>query len=153
VALVDTPSDHPNGVDDTFRLSKESFTDTQAVVAALRQRFLNSKLALVATSAGNMSMGNALDRDPTLADAFVLMSPVTVPRKGSSSLAFGSAKSAKYRVLIVSNVDDGCVSPPAFSGKRFAKQNEFEYVEVESSEGAGDRDSQCSAHSPHGLLA
>lgn len=155
VALVDTPSDHPNGVDDTFRLSKESFTDTQAVVAALRQRFPNSKIALVSTSAGTMSVGNALDRDPTLADAFVLTSPVTVPHKGSPSLAsldFGSVKTAKYRLLTVSNADDGCVSSPAFSGKRFAKRNDFDYVEVESSEGAGDRGEQCGAHSPHGFL-
>jgi hypothetical protein len=155
VVLVDTPSDHPNGVDDTFRLSKESFTDTQAIVATLRQRFPNSKLALVATSAGTMSVGNALDRDPTLADAFVLTSPVTVPHKGSPSLTsldFDSVKSAKYRVLTVSNADDGCVSSPAFFGKRFAKRNDFDYVAVESSEGAGDRGEQCGAHSPHGFL-
>lgn len=87
VALVDTPSDHPNGVDDTFRLSKELFTHEQAVVASLRQRFPNSKIALVSTSAGTMSIDNALDRDPMLADAFGLTSPVTIPHKGSPSLA------------------------------------------------------------------
>ncbi|PQV52188.1 hypothetical protein [Paraburkholderia sp. BL21I4N1] len=155
VALVDTPSDHPNGIDDSFRLSKESFTDTQAVVTALRQRFPNSKIALVSTSAGTMSVGNALDRDRTLADAFVLTSPVTVPHKGSPSLAsldFESVKSENHRVLIVSNADDGCVSSPAFSGKRFAKRSDFDYVEVESSEGAGERGEQCGAHSPHGYL-
>ncbi|CAE6837288.1 hypothetical protein [Paraburkholderia aspalathi] len=110
VALVDTTSDKPEGVDDSFRFSKQSFTDTKAVVAALRQRFPGSKIALVSTNAGTISVGNALERDPTLADAFVLTSPVTVSHRGSPSLADLDMDGAKYRVLVVSNRHDSCPS-------------------------------------------
>lgn len=152
VALVDTPSDKPERIDDSFRLSKESFMDTKAVVAVLRQRFPNSKIALVSTSSGTVSVGNALERDPTLADAFVLTSPVTVPHRGSPSLADLDVDGTRYRVLVVSNQHDGCVSSPSYAGKRLAERNHFDFVSVDSTEGGGDKATECGAHSPHGFL-
>jgi hypothetical protein len=152
VALVDTPSDKTEGVDDSFRLSKESFTDTKAVVAELRQRFPNAKIALVSTSAGTVSVGNALARDPTLADAFVLTSPVTIPHRGSPSLTDLKVDGTRFRVLVVSNEHDACVSSPAYAGKRLAERNHFDFVSVDSTEGGGDKSADCGAHSPHGFL-
>src|SRR5471032_1597986 len=52
--LVDTPSDYANGIDDGFRLGKDSFSDTEAVVKALRQRFPLSKVA------GRYEQGNCV---------------------------------------------------------------------------------------------
>ncbi|QBQ96920.1 hypothetical protein [Paraburkholderia pallida] len=152
VVLVDTPSDHTEGVDDLFRRSKESFADTQAVMATLRQRFPNSKIALVGTSAGTVSVGNALDRDPTLADAFVLTSPVTVSHKGSAAIGDLDVDGTKYRVLVVSNEHDACVSSPAYAGKRLAEHNHFDFVSVDSTDGSGDTSEKCGGHSPHGFL-
>lgn len=152
VALVDTPSDHAQGVDGLFRLDKESFKDTQAIVATLRQRFPNAKIALVSTSAGTLSVGNALQRDPSLADAFVLTSPVTVSRRGGGSLANLDVDGTTHRVLVVSNEHDACVSSPAFAGKRLAGHNHFDFVSVDSTEGGGDRETDCGGHSPHGFL-
>lgn len=152
MVLVDTPSDHAEGVDDLFRRSKASFTDTQAVMATLRQRFPNSKVALVGTSAGTASGNNALDRDPTMADAFVLTSPVTVSHKGSATIADLDVDGTKHRVLVVSNEHDECVSSPAYAGKRLAEHNHFDFVSVDSLDGGGDASQKCGGHSPHGFL-
>jgi hypothetical protein len=153
VVLVDTPSDHAQGVDDLFRLGKESFGDTKAIVAEVRSRFPDAKIALVGTSAGTVSVGNALERDPAIADAFVLTSPVTVSRRNSPGLAgFLDVDGAKHRVLVVSNKNDRCAGSPAYAGKRLASSNHYDFVEVESTEGDSDDAQQCAAHSPHGFL-
>ncbi|MGH8781323.1 hypothetical protein [Paraburkholderia sp.] len=152
VALVDTPSDNAQGVDGLFRLGKESFKDTQVVVATLRQRFPNAKIALVSTSAGTLSVGNALQRDPALADAFVLTSPVTFSRRGGGTLANLDVDGTTHRVLVVSNEHDACVSSPAYAGKRLAEHNHFDFVSVDSTEGGGDKSTGCGGHSPHGFL-
>lgn len=152
VALVDTPSDHAQGADGLFRLSKESFEDTQVIVATLRQRFPNAKIALVSTSAGTLSAGNALQRDPSLADAFVLTSPVTVSRRGGGSLADLDVDGTTHRVLVVSNEHDACVSSPAYGGKRLAEHNHYDFVSVDSTEGGGSKEADCGGHAPHGFL-
>jgi hypothetical protein len=153
VVLVDTPSDHNGGVDELFRRSKDSFADTQAVVAKVRERFPNAKIALVGTSAGTISVGNALQRDPALADAFVLTSPVTVVRGGgNTSIADLDVDGTKYRVLVVSNEHDACLVSPAYGGKRLAEHNHFDFVSVDSTAGGGDQVADCGGHSPHGFL-
>jgi alpha-beta hydrolase superfamily lysophospholipase len=106
VVLADAPSDHAPGVDDLFRHGKESFADTQAIVAKVRERFPTSKIALVGTSAGTVSVGNALERDPNIADAFVLTSPVTVSRKG------GGATISDELAAATPAVEEVCRSPP-----------------------------------------
>ncbi|RKP58621.1 hypothetical protein D7S86_01370 [Pararobbsia silviterrae] len=150
--LVDTPSDYADGVDDTFRRSSASFADTQVVIATLRKRFPSSKIAIVGTSAGTVSVGNALDRDPTLADAFVLTSPVTIARKIGPTIADLDVDGTKYRVLVVSNAGDRCVASPAYAAKQLAERNHFDFISVESSEGGGSKTEECGGHSPHGFL-
>jgi hypothetical protein len=152
VVLVDTPSDHTQGVDDLFRRSKESFADTQAIVAMVRERFPTSKIALVGTSAGTLSVGNALERNPDIADAFVLTSPVTVARKGGATISDLDVDGATHRVLVVSNRSDQCLSSPSFAGKRLAGSNHYAYVEVDSTQGEGDASARCGGRSPHGFL-
>jgi len=152
VVLVDTPSDHSGGIDELFRRGKDSFADTQAIVAKVRERFPNAKIALVGTSAGTVSVGNALQRDPALVDAFVLSSPVTVVRRGGASIADLDVDGSKYRVLVVSNEHDACLASPAYAGKRLAEHNHFDFVSVDSTAGGGDRAADCGGHSPHGFL-
>jgi pimeloyl-ACP methyl ester carboxylesterase len=106
VVLADAPSDHAPGVDDLFRHGKESFADTQAIVAKVRERFPTSKIALVGTSAGTVSVGNALERDPNIADAFVLTSPVTVSRTG------GGATISDELAAATPAVEEVCRLPP-----------------------------------------
>jgi hypothetical protein len=152
VVLVDTPSDHPEGVDDDFRHGKESFIDTQTLLAKVRERFPNAKIALVATSSGTVSVGNALERDPKIADAFVLTSPVTVSRKGSATIADLDVDGAQSRVLVVSNAGDRCPASPADNAKRLADNRHYDFIEVNSSDGDNHPAGRCGAYSPHGFL-
>ena len=150
VVLVDTPSDHAQGVDDLFRRSKQSFIDTQAVTAKLRERFPTAKIALVGTSAGTVSVGNALERDPGIAAAFVLTSPVTVAHRGGATISGLDVDGTQHRVLVVSNLHDQCVASPAYAGKRLAEGNHYAFIEVDSTE--GEASSKCGGRSPHGFL-
>ncbi len=152
VVLVDTPSDHPEGVDDDFRHGKESFADTRTLVAKVRERFPEAKIALVGTSAGTVSVGNALERDPKIADAFVLTSPVTVSRKGDATIADLDVDGTQSRVLVVSNAGDQCPSSPADIAKRLANNRHYDFIEVNSSEGDRYGAGRCGGHSPHGFL-
>jgi len=104
-------------------------------VATLRQRFPTSKIALVGTSSGTVSVGNALQRDPALAEAFVLTSPVTVSHRGGGTLASLDVDGTKYRALVVSNQHDECVSSPAYASKHLAEHNHFDFVQVDSTDG------------------
>jgi hypothetical protein len=120
----------------------------------VRERFPGAKIALVGTSAGTMSVGNALQRDPGLVDAFVLTSPVTVARGagGSGAISDVDVDGTKYRVLVVSNEHDACLVSPAYAGKRLAEHNHFDFISVDSTAGGGDRVADCGGHSPHGYL-
>jgi pimeloyl-ACP methyl ester carboxylesterase len=150
--LVDTPSDNADGVDDSFRLGKDSFTDTATIVRALRQRFPSSKIALVGTSRGTVSVGNAIERDPGVADAFVLTSPVSIARRRNAGLSGMHVDGTKYRVLVVSNQHDACPASPLYGGKRLAERNHFDFIAVDSTEGGGSAQADCGGHSPHGFL-
>jgi len=149
--LFDTPSDHANGVDDVFRLGADALKDVEAAVAALRQRFPSARIALIGTSRGTVSVGNALERDPGVADAFVLTSPVSIARNGQAGVSGLLADGTKARVLVVSNRDDAC--PPALfsAATRLAQRNHFDLVAVESTTGGG-RGKNCTGKSPHGFL-
>lgn len=152
VVLVDTPSDHTEGVDDDFRYGKDSFVDTQAIAAKVRERFPEAKMAFVGTSAGTVSVGNAMKRDAKIADAFVLTSPVTVSRKGEATIADLDTDGTQNRVLVVANVGDQCPSSPPDVAKRLAQNRHYAYVEVNSNEGDSNGAGRCGGHSPHGFL-
>lgn len=151
MALVDTPSDKVQGIADLFRLSRESFTDTQAVVATFRQRFLGSKIVLVGTNPGTVPVGNAQQRDPRLAAAFVLTSPVTVSHRGDETLVSLDVDGTKYRVLVASNQRDGCVSSPAYAGRHLPERNHFDFAQVDPADDSGNRQTECGGNSPHGF--
>lgn len=150
--LFDTPSDYVNGVDDSVRLGQGALQDVEAAVAELRKRFPSSRIALVGTSRGTVSVGNALQRNPGVADAFVLTSPVSIARNGQAGISGLNLDGTKSHVLVVSNRHDGC--PVAlFSGATdVAGRNHFELIAVDSTSGGGDRRSDCGGRSPHGFL-
>lgn len=146
--LIDTPSDHADGVDDAFRLGEGALRDIEAAVRALHERFPTSRIALIGTSRGTVSVGNVLARNPGLADAFVLTSPVSIARSGQAGLSGLNVDGTRARALVVSNRRDAC--PPAlFSGAAgLAGRNNFDLIAVESAAGGGRN---CSGRSPHGF--
>ena len=150
--LYDAPSDYADGVSDPFRLSKDSIADLKAVIGELHKRFPSSKIALVGTSRGTVSVGNAIERDPGVADAFVLTSPVTVARGHTIGISGMHVDGTKARVLVVSNQHDACPVSPLYGGKRLAERNHFDFIAVDSAEGGGSVQADCGGHSPHGFL-
>jgi predicted esterase len=149
--LIDTPSDYPDGVDDTFRLGQDALRDVEAAVAALRQRFPSARIALVGTSRGTVSVGNVVEHHPDLANAFVLTSPVSIARNGNPGLSGLNADGTRSHVLVVSNRNDAC--PPAlFDGAaELAAKNRFDLIAVESTAGGGNRRADCTGRAPHGF--
>jgi hypothetical protein len=111
-AIFDAPSDQSSGMNDAFRLGEVHAQDIHVVIAALRQRFPAAKIALVGTSRGTVSVGNALEREPHDADAYVLTSPVTIASRGQAGLSGMHWDVGTSPVLVVSNENDACrVSP------------------------------------------
>ncbi|WP_118179736.1 hypothetical protein [Paraburkholderia phosphatilytica] len=151
-AIFDAPSDNASGMNDVFRLSADGAQDIAVVVAELRKRYPNAKVALIGTSRGTISVGNVLKRNPALADAYVLTSPVTNAGGGQAGLSGLSWEGNKARVLMLSNEHDGCFVSPFSGAKRVANSNGFDFVAVSSSEGGGSRKAECGANSPHGYL-
>jgi hypothetical protein len=150
--VFDAPSDQADGMDDAFRLSGAASQDVAAVVAELRKRYPTSKVALVGTSRGTITVGNVLSRNPDLADAFVLTSPVSIAVRGKPGLSGIAWPRNKARVLVLSNEHDGCVASPFWAAKRMAADNHFDFIEVSSTAGGGDKHAECGAQSPHGYL-
>ena len=151
-AIFDAPSDNAGGMPDVFRLGADTVTDVGGAVSELRKRYPGAKVALLGTSRGTITVGNALKRQPGLADAFVLTSPVTQANHGQAGLSGLSWKGNKARVLVLSNEHDGCQVSPPDAAKRMAEENGFDFITVSSSMGDGDRKSDCKSQSPHGFL-
>ena len=149
-AMFDAPSDHAaTGMGDPFRLSRNAVQDIAAAVAAARQRYPGAKVALLSTSRGTITVGNVLKRDPALADAYILTSPVTQAHRTQLGLSGMSWPGNKARVLVVANEQDGCFVSPFGAAKTMAAANGFDFIAASSSAATGD---QCGPKSPHGYL-
>ncbi|WP_419689945.1 alpha/beta hydrolase family protein [Burkholderia theae] len=150
--VFDAPSDQADGMDDEFRLSAAASQDVAAVVVELKKRYPSSRIALVGTSRGTITVGNVLLRNPDLADAFVLTSPVSIAVHGKPGLSGVTWHQSMARVLVLSNEHDVCVASPFWAAKRMATDNHFDFVAVSSTSGGGDKHSECGGQAPHGYL-
>lgn len=148
-AMFDTPSDQDAGMDDAFRLGPQAAQDIAAAVAAARQRYPGAKVALLSTSRGTVTVGNVLKRNPALADAYILTSPVTQANRSHPGLSAMTWPGNKARVLVVSNEQDGCPVSPFGAAKSMAAANGFDFIAASSSAATGG---QCGPRSPHGYL-
>ncbi|PTB21623.1 hypothetical protein C9I57_08320 [Trinickia symbiotica] len=151
--LTDAPSDmQRDGMNDYWRRSKDTLVDQRAIIAQVRQRFPNSRIALVSTSRGTVTVGNVLEHAPELADEYVLTSPESVAIKHPGISDLDVPEQYRREVLIVSNKNDVCPVANYAGGKRLASRNNVAFITEESDEGGGDKQSDCGGHSPHGFL-
>ncbi|MEN2473738.1 hypothetical protein [Burkholderia sp. GS2Y] len=150
--VFDAPSDQAKGMDDEFRLSGAASQDVVAVVTELKKRYPAAKVALVGTSRGTITVGNVLLRNPDLADAFVLTSPVSIAVHGKPGLSDVAWPQNKARVLVLSNEHDVCAASPFWAAKRMAADNNFDFVAVSSTMGGGNKHAECGGQAPHGYL-
>ncbi|NVH73314.1 lysophospholipase [Paraburkholderia sp. JPY432] len=151
-AIFDAPSDYADGMDDNFRLSEDAHKDVAAVIAELHRRYPKAKVALIGTSRGTITVGNALRRNPRLADAFVLTSPATVAVRGKPGLSGIHWTASSARVLVASNEHDVCVASPFWAAKSLATDNGFDFIAESSTQGGGDKHAECGGQAPHGFL-
>jgi hypothetical protein len=147
-AVVDAPSDQPQGMDDPFRLGAEHAEDVAKVVADLKTRFPGLPVFLVGTSRGTLSAASAGRRAGKAVDGVVLTATLflaTQKRPGLSGFDFSSIPSP---LLFVHHVDDGCPYTPHSSARRLSER----YPLVSVSGGPPSQSQPCEAQSPHGFL-
>lgn len=153
VVLVDAPSDRQySGMDDYYRRGKDALADQKFIIEQVRKRFPRSKIALISTSRGTVTVGNVIQHAPELADLYVLTSPESVAtrRPGIADLDVPPARQGS--ALVVSNRHDACEVSIYVGGERLAARNHLAFITEDSRQGGGDRRTDCGGHSPHGFL-
>lgn len=147
-AVMDAPSDQPNGMEDEFRLGAAHTEDIGKVVTDLKSRFPGLPVFLVGTSRGTISAAAAGSRLDKAIEGVVLTASIflaTRRQPGLSGFNFGSIPSP---LLFVHHVNDGCAYTPYSSAKQLADR----YPLVTVSGGLPPRSKPCDAMSEHGFL-
>jgi pimeloyl-ACP methyl ester carboxylesterase len=152
-AVIDTPSDQPNGMTDEFRLGPRHANDVAAVVADLKTRFPGVPVFLVGTSRGSVSaasvgarIGDAIAGVALTSSMFRATNPrSSEPGPGLSRFDFASLK---VPVLLVHHRDDTCASTPYLDAHHLSKR--FPLVSVKG--GLPRQSDPCQAMSAHGYL-
>lgn len=159
VAVVDTPSDRPNGMNAIFRMGPQHAGDISAVAAYLKGQ-ADVPVWLVGTSMGTFSAaGGAIGASNI--DGLVLTSTITRSQphwriRNSHPDGVASMPLAKVSVpaLVVSHRQDGCeVTPAADAPKlRRALANARKVETVLLDGGDPPQSVPCEAKSQHGFL-
>jgi pimeloyl-ACP methyl ester carboxylesterase len=173
VAVVDSPSDHPKGMDPPFRISRNHAIDIGAVAEYLKSQ-ASVPVWLVGTSAGTWSAARAAigaGRDGIATDSIdglVLTSTAThTPADSAVGKAFPEyAKNFPQGVLsmglpqirvptlIMSHTDDSCeAAPPTDAPALAMRLRRASKVEITLLTG-GDppKSDECNAYAPHGYF-
>jgi predicted esterase len=148
VAIADTPSDHPGGVDRGFRASEVQAIDTAAVVAFLRAR-APVPVWLIGTSNGTISAANAGVRlGPSRIAGVVLTSSVWIGGMQATNFQM-----LRVPTLIVHNRNDGCpLSPFDQAAPSLASMHDAPVKELIAVSSSASLSGACDAMSPHGYL-
>jgi hypothetical protein len=158
VAVVDAPSDRPNGMNAIFRMSQNHAGDIAAVAARLRKEAA-APVWLVGTSMGTFSAaaGAIADRYGGL----VLSSTVTrskpdwaIARSHKDGVASMGLPRVTVPALIVHHKSDACdLTPPADVDKLRARLSGSRRLEVAMiAGGLPPQSGPCEALSPHGFF-
>jgi pimeloyl-ACP methyl ester carboxylesterase len=157
VAVMDAPSDHHDGMNPNFRMSREHAEDINAVVKYLRGR-ANVPVWLVGTSMGTFSAANGAiaGRD---VDGLVLISTITRPNpEWKIATGHGVASmhlaSIKVPTLILSHRDDRCDLTPAVDTSELKDRlTAAKLAQVELLVGGFPANSDpCGPMAPHGFF-
>lgn len=147
-AVVDTPSDQPQGMEDYFRLGDKHAADVAAVVAELKKRYANAPVFLVGTSRGTVSAAAAGHALADRVAGVVLTSTLFIAARSGSGLSGFDFTAIKAPVLFVHNIDDGCRFTPYGSARSLGGR--FPLITVHG--GDAPRSDSCEAFSYHGYL-
>jgi pimeloyl-ACP methyl ester carboxylesterase len=159
VAVIDAPSDKPDGMNGIFRMSGQHAGDISVVAAYLKKQ-ADLPVWLVGTSMGTFSAAGGAVAGKGV-DGLVLTSTITRAKpdwkiRGSHPDGVASMPLAKVTVpaLIVSHRKDGCDITPAADAPKLSKalksSRKVETVLLDG--GAPPRSEPCEAMSQHGFL-
>lgn len=149
-AVLDAPSDQPNGMEGEFRLGADHAADVAKVVADLKSRYPGLPVFLVGTSRGTVSAASVGARLGKNVDGVVLTATVFLParrpgRPGLSGFDFASIASP---LLLVHQVDDECATTPYSDARALFER----YPLISVSGGLPPQSAPCQAMSSHGFL-
>ncbi len=148
-AVIDSPSDQPQGMDDWFRLGDRHAADIRRVAEDLARRFPGIPVFLVGTSRGTVSAAAAGRAVGETGAGVVLTSTLFVgggrPGPGLSSFDFTSIRAP---VLFAHHADDECRYTPYRDAKTLAAK--FALITVQGGDPA--RSGPCEPFSAHGFL-
>jgi len=148
-AVMDSPSDQPQGMDDGFRLGDRHTADIRRVAEDLTRRFPGTPVFLVGTSRGTVSAaaaGRALGE--TVAGVVLTSTLFVGGGRSGPGLSGFDFKAIRAPVLFVHHVDDGCRYTPY----RDAKNLSARYPLITVRGGDPPRSDPCQAFSAHGYL-
>ncbi len=147
-AVVDAPSDQPQGMDDQFRLGGAHAGDIGKVIADLRTRFPSLPLFLVGTSRGTISAASIGRHAGKGVDGVVLTATLFLATKKQPGLSGFDFATISSPLLFVHHLDDGCAYTPHASTRRLAER----YPVISVSGGSPAQSQPCEALSAHGFL-
>lgn len=159
VAVMDAPSDQPDGMTGIFRMSGAHAGDISAVAGHLKKQ-ANVPVWLVGTSMGTFSAaGGAIGGENI--DGLVLTSTITrakpnwsIAQSHRDGVASMPLQKVAVPTLIVSHTKDGCdITPAADAPKLRSRLTGAKLVEVALlSGGSAPKGNPCEAMSQHGFV-
>ncbi|HEY3116356.1 MAG TPA: alpha/beta hydrolase [Chloroflexota bacterium] len=158
-ALLDVPSDRPNGFSQQFRGSAPHMEDAAAAIEQLTARWPDAPLFVVGGSAGTISATNvALTVNNPMIRALILTSTVgyvAAPNSTEFSVADLPIEQLSLPVLMVHHRDDGCVFAP-FDGatrvrSRMTSSPKTDFIAVSGGGGRVASADPCAGTAPHTL--
>jgi predicted alpha/beta-hydrolase family hydrolase len=153
VAVVDTPSDHPSGLDG-FRTSAAHAEDIRALIAALKQE-APVPVWLIGTSMGTVSAANGAARlSADGPDGLVLTSTVTrAGRERPESVGDVRLGDVRVPTLIVHHKNDACRSTPYADTPALLRDFKVSRKELLAFDGGDPPQSgPCDARAAHGYF-
>ncbi len=148
-AVMDSPSDRPQGMDDWFRLGDKHAADIRRVTEDLTRRFPGTPVFLVGTSRGTVSAaatGRALGE--TVAGVVLTSTLFIGGGRAGPGLSGFDFKTIRAPLLFVHHADDECRFTPYGDAKNLAAQ--FPLITVHGGDPA--RSGPCEPFSAHGYL-
>ena len=157
VAVIDTPSDLAQGMDDAFRMGKSHAEDVAKVLQALEAR-APAPIYLAGTSRGTLSAASvaASIKDPRV-KGLVLTSSMGDSGRGrnrSATVFDIDLKRIRIPVLVVHHEEDRCIATPfgAATALPAALSGSAKVDFVEVTGGDPPRSEPCEALAAHGYL-
>jgi dienelactone hydrolase len=145
LAIPDVPSDRSNGVNVTFRKSREHADDLRAVLKDLRTRYPKSKIYFATSGSGGVSALFAAGNIGSDLNGVILAGADT------SQLHAYDHSAVKTPVLMIHHMGDSCDSSPVIEAREIAEKYLFTMFPFSGGESDKDKD-PCAFRTKHGLF-